>query len=329
MSAVIACFNNKSGPGQTTLIYHLGHILAELGHSVVLLDLDPQAALTAMCLSDEQQEDIWPDAPEHPRTVMGCLEPALRGQANIPPPVLIDIADRLSLLPGDLSLSRFEDMLADAWSCALAGESSALTTLSAFHQIARHAAGQTEARFILMDVGATLGPMTRAALLTADHILLPLAPDRFAIEGLRTLGPTLDRWRQGWAERRACHPDVDAPQGWLNLLGYFVIQPPVRLDRPFAHPERWFGRIPEAYLQAAGGGAASPLPPEADPACMGIMRQAPGLMALALEAQKPMFLLRPADGALGALMNAVAQSREDFRRLAEALQNRLNAAEHG
>ena len=42
----IAVFNNKGGVGKTTLTYHLGCALAELGHKTLLVDLDPQSNLT-------------------------------------------------------------------------------------------------------------------------------------------------------------------------------------------------------------------------------------------------------------------------------------------
>ena len=38
---IISVFNNKGGVGKSTLTYHLGNSLAELGHKVLLFDLDP------------------------------------------------------------------------------------------------------------------------------------------------------------------------------------------------------------------------------------------------------------------------------------------------
>ncbi len=47
---ILSFFNNKGGVGKTTLVYHLAHMFAALGKRVLLVDLDPQSNLTAMCL---------------------------------------------------------------------------------------------------------------------------------------------------------------------------------------------------------------------------------------------------------------------------------------
>lgn len=51
----LAFFNNKGGVGKTTLAYHLAWMMAEQGRRVLVVDLDPQANLTSMFLS----EDRW------------------------------------------------------------------------------------------------------------------------------------------------------------------------------------------------------------------------------------------------------------------------------
>ena len=55
----IAVFNNKGGVGKTTLTYHLGYALAELGYKTLLVDLDPQSNLTLFGLDPEQLHNIW------------------------------------------------------------------------------------------------------------------------------------------------------------------------------------------------------------------------------------------------------------------------------
>ena len=49
------------------------------------------------------------------------------------------------------------------------------------------------------------------------------------------------------------------------------------------------------------------------------MRHYQSLMPLSQDAQKPMFHLRPADGAIGAHMDAVKRCREEFDALSKAI----------
>ena len=64
------------------------------------------------------------------------------------------------------------------------------------------AALERGASIVLIDVGPNLGALNRAALVAAEHVLNPLAPDLYSRQGLRNLGPALRRWRQEWSERR-------------------------------------------------------------------------------------------------------------------------------
>lgn len=43
---MIAIFHNKGGVGKSTLLFHTACALAEQGHSVLMMDLDPQSNLS-------------------------------------------------------------------------------------------------------------------------------------------------------------------------------------------------------------------------------------------------------------------------------------------
>lgn len=326
MKTTIAFFNNKGGVGQTTLVYHLAHMFADLGRRVLLLDLDPQANLTAMCLPEETLEEIWPDAADHPKTLLGSIRPILKGIGDIRAPELMEVSDAIRLVPGDLGLSTFEDRLSDAWPRAMDGDEAAFRTLSAFHRVAALAAeAQGEPDLVLIDVGPNLGAINRAALLAADFVVTPLAPDLFSIQGLRNLGPTLKSWRQSWQDRlaRSPDPDLDLPPGQVQPLGYVVMQAGIRLSRPVRAYERRVARIPGEYGRAMHGKDAAGLTFVTDPSCLGVMRHYQSLMPLAQDAQRPMFHLRPADGAIGAHQDAVRRCGNDFRSLARSVLSRV------
>lgn len=317
----IAFFNNKGGVGKTTLVYHIAHMLADLGRRPLVLDLDPQSNLTAMCVPEERLEELWPESAEHPLTISGCVHPIVRGLGDLRDPHVEPLRDRLGLVPGDLGLSTFEDRLSDAWPRTMDRNEAAFRTLSAFHRAAERAAAQHDADLVLLDIGPNLGAINRAALLAADFVITPLAPDLFSMQGLRNLGPTLVDWRQGWTDRlaRSPDPDLSLPEGRMEPLGYVVMQAGMRLSRPVRAYERWIGRMPGEYHRSLLGEQAPALTTAQDPACLGIMRHYQSLMPLAQDAHKPMFHLRVADGAIGSHLTAVQRCREDFEALARAL----------
>ncbi len=339
MSApVIAFFNNKGRLGQTSLVYHLSWMYVELGLRVVVADLDPQANLTAAFVSEDRLEDLW--LPRgHPNTIFGCVQPLIRGLGDIAEPHLEQIEQDtqldaqpslfrspLALLVGDLFLSSLEDDLSEAWSQCLNQDERSFRIMSAFWRIIRRASTEQKADVVLVDIGPNLGAINRAALLAADFIVVPLSPDLFSMQGLRNLGPTLRKWRDGWKERIVQHApsDIALPQGEMHPAGYIVVQPPLLMHRVLQYDRRT-ARIPEEYRESVLNEAVnSTMAISNDPYCLALLKHYPSLMSLAQEAHKPIFYLKPADGALGAHTKAVQDAYIAFRSLAQEIARHTN-----
>ena len=314
----IAFFNNKGGVGNTSLVYHLAWMFADCGLPVLAVDLDPQANLTAMFLSEDRLEEIWPEEEEHPATVYGAVRPILRGIGDIAAPPVERILPDLGLLPGDLGLSGFEDKLSAAWPDCHNSDEAAFRIMTAFHRLMKQMAGDW-AELVLIDVGPNLGAINRAALIASDHVCVPLAPDLYSLQGLRNLGPALMRWRSTWAELKTKAPkDLSLPAGSMSPAGYVVMQHGMRDSRPVKAYQRWMDKIPPVYRTAVLGIPTAGVVPkvENDPNCLAQLKHYRSLMPLAMEAHKPMFHLKPADGAIGAHGEAVKDCRSDFLRLA-------------
>lgn len=196
--------HNNGGVGKTSLVYHVAWMMARKGYRVLAADLDPQANLTAHFLDEEDVADLWLVEQGHsPRwTVYGSLEPLVRAVGDVATPRVMEIADRLDLVPGDMVLSSFEDELSSAWPGCLDRKERSFRVISAFWRFLIDAAGE-ETDVVLVDVGPNLGAINRAAMVAADHVVIPLGPDLFSVQGLQNLGPTLRRWRAEWAERVA------------------------------------------------------------------------------------------------------------------------------
>ena len=318
----IAFFNNKGGVGKTTLVYHLAWMYAELGFSVVAADLDPQANLSAVFLREDRLEELWPDD-GHPESILGAVSPILRGLGDIREPHVERVSANLGLVVGDLGLSSFEAKLSSAWPDCLGRDESAFRTESAFHRTILDAADKRNADLTLIDVGPNLGAINRAAIIAANFVVFPLAPDLFSLRALRNVGPTIREWRKDWQDRLERRPAVQGlalPSADIVPAGYIVMQHAVRAGRPVQAYQKWIERIPDVYrrevLDRVGDGVSST---DEDSECLATLKHYPSLMAMAHEARKPMFHLKPADGALGGHIYAVQDCYRDFERLAKAI----------
>lgn len=322
----VAFFNNKGGVGKTSLVYHLAWMLADRGVRTLAVDFDPQANLTAMFLDENRLEELWPDD-DHPQTVYGIIRPILRGIGDIASPHVEKITDNLGLIAGDLGLSRFEDKLSDAWPRCHNRDESAFRTMTAFHRLILE--GSTwGAEIVLVDVGPNLGAINRSALIASDQVVLPLAPDLFSLQGLKNLGPTLREWREVWAELLPKAPqDVPMPSGSMQPVGYVVMQQSIRDSRPVKVYQRWMARIPSVYREAVLDESSANSPSVADdPYNLALLRHYRSLMPMAMDARKPMFFLKSADGAIGSHQEAVLDCYNDFKRLAGKIAARADVA---
>lgn len=325
----IAFFNNKGGVGKTTLVYHLAWMYTELGLPVLAGDLDPQANLTSMFLDEERVEKLWDGAGTH-RTIFGALRPLLEGTGDVstphvePPLPEETTALGPGLIVGDLALSLAEDELSNQWPDCLDRKPRAFRVISALWRVLKRAADEKGCELVLIDVGPNLGALNRAALVAADYVVVPLAPDLYSLQGLRNLGPTLRRWRSEWRERRERKPDdlPILPQGAMQPAGYVVMQHAMRLDRPVRAYAQWMKRIPSTYRESVLDTRESPqggIPLEQDPHCLATLKHYRSLMPLAQEVRKPMFFLTPADGAFGGHGKAVQDCYKDFCQLARTI----------
>lgn len=340
----VALFNNKGGVGKTTLTYHLAHMFQRLGHRVLAVDLDPQSNLTSAFLDEDKLAVLWGEATSpvwsghttdgltqpleviERSTVADSVRPIMEGLGDVyfydPTPV----ADGLWLVPGDLTLSAFEDELSEAWPKCFVGNPAALRTTTAFYRMVEHSAKKVDADLVLVDVGPNLGAINRAALLAVDAVLMPLAADLFSLRGLRNLGPTLRRWRKAWQGTVLPNvpAEIQAPPGVMQPLGYVIMQPTMRLDRPVKAYQRWLERIPRVFAESVldADGDVHDRSHE-----IATLRNYQSLMPLAHDARKPMFDLRAADGALGSTQSYVQKCYREFQQLAEVLFARLQQAE--
>lgn len=325
----IALFNSHGGVGTTSLVYHLSWMYADQGLKVLAVDLDPQASLSASFIDEDRLEQLWSD---HTRrdTIFGALQPLLDGASDVAVPHVERIGDGLDLLVGDLMLAAAEDELNRQWAGCMDHSIRALQVQSAFWRIMAKAATATESTIVLVDVGPNLGAINRAALIASTFVAVPLAPDLYSLQGLKNLGPPLHRWRSEWAERKGCNelPELSLPDGRMEPIGYVLGQDAVQLSRPTEAHDRWRSLIPGVYRESVmrETGASAIIEPKSDLYCLATLKPFRSMLPMVREARKPMFHLKPADGAIGGHAQAVQGSYKDFQVLAQAIAHRCGIA---
>ncbi len=167
MTTTLAIANQKGGVAKTTTVASVGAALAELGHSVLLVDLDPQACLTFSLGIDPEDLEL---------SVHHVLTKGLD-----PAEVLIETDDGVDLLPATIELARAEAEL--------------LTRTGREHVLASmiEALGEAELDYdwILLDCPPSLGVLTVAALTAADGVLIPLQCETLSHRGVGQLLDTV------------------------------------------------------------------------------------------------------------------------------------------
>lgn len=316
----ITFFNNKGGVGKTTTVYHVAWMLSELGIKTIAIDLDPQSNLTSMFLTDARLENVYDE--NLPVTILDAINPIVNGDPSIPVHIE-NITDNLGLILGNLALSTFEDNLSDAWLKCLNGEIYSFRITSIFKTIIDEAARRFQAEVILIDVGPNLGAINRAVTISSDYIIMPVASDLFSLQGIKNLGTTLNFWKRQWDQRKQFKPvnlSVPIPENNTNPVGYIVMQYSAKESRPVKSYLKWANRIPNVFrefvLRVSNENISNV---EQDFNCIALLKHYRSLAPMSMEAHKPIFLLKPADGAIGAHVYAIRKSYDEFKALTEKI----------
>lgn len=164
---VTAIVNQKGGVGKTTTTFNLGVGLQRLGQRVLLVDLDPQASLTASA------------GISIPHLTMSIYQ-ALLDDSVDPVPIVRTTAAGVDVLPATLDLAAAEIELVSMISRELVLKD-VLTKLRPRYD------------HILLDCPPSLGLLTVNALAAADQVIIPLQCEFLATRGLTLLLRTLTK----------------------------------------------------------------------------------------------------------------------------------------
>jgi chromosome partitioning protein len=168
---VIALCNQKGGVGKTTTTINLGAALAEVGRRVLLVDFDPQGALSVGLGVEPHQLD---------RTAYNLL---MERNVTIDDVLLKTSVPGMDLLPSNIDLSAAE--------VQLVGEVAREQTLARALSPALAAYD-----FVLIDCQPSLGLLTVNALTAAHGVIVPLECEFFSLRGVALLIDTIEKVRE-------------------------------------------------------------------------------------------------------------------------------------
>lgn len=292
----ISFFNHKGGVGKTTLVFNTGLALARLGYRVLFIDADAQANLTSAALAvDEIEQLLGSD-----QTIYGALLPVIESTGDLADISPVTVRDGAYLLPGDIRLSGFEEILPQAWTESLAGHRRGFQVSSAMYRLIQQLGQDVDADYAFVDLGPNVGALNRAIMIASDGFVVPLSPDLFSLAALPSVGNSATRWILDWeaalqsAERaRTGLGDLELPKGAPSPLGYVSQQFVTYRKAPAAAFMKWSNQIPQAYEE----GIVAPMTERAKvkvpsaPHLLGEVKNLSSLIPMAQQANRAIFEL--------------------------------------
>ena len=246
----IALFNHKGGVGKTTLTINIADAFADLGKTVLLVDADPQCNLTSFYLDEAFLEEMLGESDDgNGQTIWSAVKPVVEGRGGIAAIPEIQVYDdrAIFLLPGDVLLSDYEEVLPEAWTECFARRTRGYDITTALTQVARQASANVGADVCLFDVGPNVGALNRAILLDCDYLITPVAADLFSLRALTTVGRSIAKWINDWQTIRGLASPADKrriPVGKPAFMGYITSAFKVNAGRNAANPHaEWERKI--------------------------------------------------------------------------------------
>lgn len=167
-ATIISMCNQKGGVGKTTSTINMGACLAEYGRKVLLVDLDPQGALSAgLGLTHDDFEDTIYDV-------------MLDSHTSIHSAIQHTGVSGLDLVPANIDLS--------------AAEIQMVNEVGREHTLARALRPvRRDYDFIIIDCQPSLGLLTVNALACSQGVIIPMECEFFSLRGLALLTDTVEK----------------------------------------------------------------------------------------------------------------------------------------
>lgn len=195
---------------------------------MLLVDADPQCNLTSFYIEEDQLEKLLGDSDNEDSadTLWSAVKPVVVGRGGIKEiPHWTVPKSKIHLLPGDVLLSDYEEVLPVAWTDSFARRERGYDVTTALSKVVAQVAEAVKADIVMYDVGPNVGALNRAILIDCDYFITPVAADLFSLRALSTVGRSIAKWTSDWATIRNMASAQDRkslPQGLPHYLGYIT-----------------------------------------------------------------------------------------------------------
>ena len=174
---VLVIANQKGGVGKTTTAINLGTALAAIGETVLIVDLDPQGNASTGLGIDKTQRQV-------------STYDVLLGERSLAEAILPSGVPGLHVAPSTLDLLGVELEIAS-------NDDRAFRLKSALNALRNHEVEPGKGfTYVLIDCPPSLNLLTINGFAAADHVVVPLQCEFFALEGLSQLLSTVDQVKQ-------------------------------------------------------------------------------------------------------------------------------------
>ena len=186
---IISFINMKGGVGKTTLSIGVADYLSSIGHSILLIDADPQFNATQALLDSYKNKKAAIESSEDydfyndeilsvNKTVFRLFMPQTNVNKSFETPsaseLITSLKENLDILCGDLNL-------------VLVNSSNNHAFINRIRNFIDYNGLRTQYDYIIIDCPPTLTIYTDSALMASDYYLIPNKIDRYSIVGIDSL----------------------------------------------------------------------------------------------------------------------------------------------